>query len=53
MAQFFQEEQGYPDNAPRTNFIFMAYPFTPPLSQDGKTKGSGVVYRFFPRHSRK
>jgi hypothetical protein len=34
MAQFFQEEQNYPDNAPRTNFIFLAYPFTPPLSQD-------------------
>jgi hypothetical protein len=34
MAQFFQEEQNYSDNAPRQNFIFMAYPFTPPISQD-------------------
>src|SRR5712692_4156534 len=34
MAQFFQEEQSYPDNAPRKNFVFMAYPFTPPISQD-------------------
>ena len=34
MAQFFVEEQNYPDNAPRKNFVFLAYPFTPPISQD-------------------
>ena len=34
MAQLFEEEKRYPDNAPRTNFVFMAYPFTPPISQD-------------------
>jgi nucleoside 2-deoxyribosyltransferase len=34
MAQFFQEEPHYPDNAPRKNFAFLAYPFTPPISQD-------------------
>src|SRR5947209_14693692 len=34
MAQLFEEEKKYPDNAPRTNFVFMAYPFTPPISQD-------------------
>jgi len=33
MAQLFLEEQGYPDNAPRKNFVFMAYPFTPPIAQ--------------------
>lgn len=34
MAQFFEEEKKYPDNAPRANFVFMAYPFAPPISQD-------------------
>lgn len=34
MAQFLQEEQSYPDNAARKNFVFMAYPFRPPLAQD-------------------
>ena len=34
MAQFFEEEKKYPDNAPRKNFVFMAYPFAPPISQD-------------------
>lgn len=34
MAQLFEEEKKYPDNAPRTNFVFMAYPFSPPISRD-------------------
>jgi hypothetical protein len=34
MAQLFEEEKKYPDNTPRANFVFMAYPFTPPISQD-------------------
>lgn len=34
MAQLFDNEKGFPDNALRTNFVFMAYPFTPPISQD-------------------
>ncbi len=34
MAQLFKDETNYPDNAPRANFVFMAYPFTPPISQD-------------------
>lgn len=34
MAQLFEEEKKYRDNAPRTNFVFMAYPFAPPISQD-------------------
>jgi nucleoside 2-deoxyribosyltransferase len=34
MAQFIVEEQQYPDNATRKNFVFLAYPFTPPISQD-------------------
>ncbi len=34
MAQLFEDEKNYPDNAPRMNFVFMAYPFTPPISQD-------------------
>src|SRR5262249_16289423 len=34
MAHLFEDEKRYPDNAPRTNFVFMAYPFAPPISQD-------------------
>jgi nucleoside 2-deoxyribosyltransferase len=34
MAQLFEDEKKYPDNASRMNFIFLAYPFTPPISQD-------------------
>jgi hypothetical protein len=34
MAQLFEDEKKYPDNAPRKNFVFLAYPFTPPISLD-------------------
>src|SRR4051794_16695422 len=34
MAQFIEEEKKYPDNAQRKNFVFMAYPFAPAISQD-------------------
>lgn len=34
MAQLFSDEVGLPANQPRKNFVFMAYPFTPPLSRD-------------------
>ncbi len=34
MAQFFEEEKQYPDNATRINFVFLAYPFTPPIAQE-------------------
>lgn len=34
MAQLFREEEGYPDNRQRQNFIFLGYPFTPPLPLD-------------------
>jgi nucleoside 2-deoxyribosyltransferase len=34
VAHLFDEEKGFPDNATRANFVFMAYPFTPPISQD-------------------
>jgi hypothetical protein len=33
MAQFFEDEKNYPANAPRVNFVFMAYPFSPPIPQ--------------------
>jgi hypothetical protein len=33
MARFFLEEKDKSDNAPRKNFVFMAYPFTPPIPQ--------------------
>jgi hypothetical protein len=31
MTQMFRDELSYPDNAARTNFVFMGYPFKPPL----------------------
>ena len=34
MAKMFKDEKGYPDNAVRKNFIFLGYPFAPPLAQD-------------------
>jgi nucleoside 2-deoxyribosyltransferase len=34
VPQLFDDEKGNPDNAPRRNFVFMAYPFAPPISQD-------------------
>ena len=34
MPQMFEDEKRYPDNTKRTNFIFIGYPFTPPLPQD-------------------
>jgi hypothetical protein len=34
MAQMFEDEKRYPDNARRENFVFLGYPFMPPLAQD-------------------
>ena len=34
MAQLFEEEKNTLDNSRRMNFVFMAYPFSPPISQD-------------------
>jgi len=34
MAQLFEDEKRFPDNSKRKNFIFLGYPFTPPLPQD-------------------
>lgn len=34
MAQMFEDEKKFPDNAKRENFVFLGYPFTPPLAQD-------------------
>jgi len=34
MAQLFEDEKKYPDNQRRTNFVFFAYPFTPPIPQE-------------------
>jgi hypothetical protein len=35
MAQLFLEEKGNPDNKKRNNFVFLAYPFIPPLEKVG------------------
>ncbi len=37
MAQMFEDEKGFPDNAKRKNFVFLGYPFNPPLAQDDYT----------------
>lgn len=34
MAQMFQDETKFPDNRPRTNFIFLGYPYTPAIPAD-------------------
>ncbi len=34
MAQFFEDEKRYDDNKIRKNFVFLGYPFAPPLAQD-------------------
>jgi hypothetical protein len=34
MAQLFEDERRFPDNARRENFVFMGYPYSPPLPAD-------------------
>jgi hypothetical protein len=34
MAQLFEDERGIPDNAQRQNFVFVGYPYNPPLPRD-------------------
>lgn len=34
MAMMFEDEKKYPDNRKRENFVFLGYPFNPPLAQD-------------------
>src|SRR3954454_7296309 len=34
MAQLFEDERRFPDNETRQNFVFMGYPFSPPLPAD-------------------
>jgi hypothetical protein len=34
MAQMFEDEKKYPDNNPRKNFVFLGYPYNPPLALD-------------------
>lgn len=34
MAQLFEDEKKYPDNQTRRNFVFLGYPFAPPLPKD-------------------
>jgi hypothetical protein len=37
MAQLFEDERKYPDNATRMNFVFMAYPFSPAIPKMSTT----------------
>jgi hypothetical protein len=32
MAQMFKDEKAYPDNEARKNFVFLAYPYSPPIA---------------------
>lgn len=34
MSQMFEDEKRYADNATRSNFVFLGYPYTPPLPLD-------------------
>lgn len=34
MTQLFEDERRFPDNATRQNFVFMGYPYDPPLPAD-------------------
>lgn len=34
----FKEEEAFPDNGQRQNFVFMGYPYTPPLHKDDYAK---------------
>lgn len=34
MAQMFKDEEAFADNRSRANFVFMGYPFTPPLAKE-------------------
>jgi len=34
MAQLFDDERKYPDNKARVNFVFLGYPYSPPLALD-------------------
>jgi len=34
MPALFEDERKYPDNSPRSNFVFMGYPHRPPLAPD-------------------
>lgn len=34
MAQMFQDETKYPNNRPRSNFIFLGYPYSPAIPAD-------------------
>ena len=34
MAQMFEDEKKYQDNNLRKNFVFLAYPYRPPLALD-------------------
>lgn len=48
MAQMFKDEKGYPDNSPRTNFVFLAYPYTPPLPLDDYRSATAKLEKQFP-----
>lgn len=34
MVQMFKDEAAFADNAARSNFVFMGYPYTPPLAKE-------------------
>jgi len=34
MVQLFEDEKRYPDNRTRETFVFLGYPYKPPLPSD-------------------
>jgi hypothetical protein len=47
MAQLFEDEQKNPDNAVRANFVFLAYPFAPPIAQADYNAVVKLAFRRF------
>ncbi len=48
MPQMFEDEKRYPDNSVRKNFIFLGYPFNPPLPQDDYRAVTRELQEEFP-----
>ncbi len=48
MAQMFTNEKRYSDNSPRMNFIFLGYPFVPPLPLDDYRAATAILQEEYP-----
>lgn len=48
MAKLFKDEKAFADNAVRKNFVFLGYPFSPPLPQDDYRAATKELEDEFP-----